>query len=349
LASLLCIHLDVDQHTSNTSSIPLVGFAPSRSLPLLFEFASGYLIAEAGFDNSEVRLPSTAPFSPSDVGSLKPSALLLRGGTVSPPNLAVTHILQYHLTDMRLSKATKPQSTVAILTRNIELHSLGLLHSFQPYISEAECSTLPHVSSTRVPHLVPWPCCSVGQLPRESLGNSARTTCHRFATANHPCTSPRCARRGPATSSVEHSSPPSTRDITVVHHPAAIDQSALQPPGFIDLLSAPITTAFDHLPQDDQPPRHHRPNGRQLTCSSIRRLTHLPPVRLRSRLCTRLPFLALVSYSGLLKALGATSNHTSNEEQPLTLAAGGVAGVEPEDKEALGDSPAEEPTVVISQ
>jgi hypothetical protein len=185
--------------TTGPPAIPLVGFAPSRSLPLPFEFASGYLIAEAGFDNSEVRLPSMAPFLPSDVGSLKPSALLLRGGTVSPPNLAVTYILQYHLTDMRLSKATKPQSTVAIFTRNIELHSLGLLHCFQPYISEAECSTLPHVSSTRVPHLVPWPCCSVGQLPRESLGNSARTTCHRFATANHPCTSPRCARRGPAT------------------------------------------------------------------------------------------------------------------------------------------------------
>ena len=44
-----------------------------------------------------------------------------------------------------------------------------------------------------------------------------------------------------------------------------------------------------------------------------------------------------------LKGLGATSNNASNE--PLALAAGGVAGVEPEDKEALGDSPAEEPIV----
>jgi hypothetical protein len=74
----------------------------------------------------------------------------------------------------------------------------------------------------------------------------------------------------------------------------------------------------------------------------------LPPVRLLSRLYTRLPFLALVSYSGLLKALGAASNHTSHEDQGLALAAG-VAGVEPEDKEALGDSPAEEPTVFRSQ
>ena len=48
-----------------------------------------------------------------------------------------------------------------------------------------------------------------------------------------------------------------------------------------------------------------------------------------------------------LKALGATDNNTSNEEQPLALAARSVAGIEPEDKEALGDSPAE--TVVRFQ
>ena len=48
-------------------------------------------------------------------------------------------------------------------------------------------------------------------------------------------------------SSVEHSAPPSSYEDTVVDHPAAADQSALQPPGFIDLLSAPITTAFHHL------------------------------------------------------------------------------------------------------
>jgi hypothetical protein len=57
----------------------------------------------------------------------------------------------------------------------------------------------------------------------------------------------------PPLSCVEHSSPPPTRDVTV-HHPATTDQSALQPPVFIDLLSAPITTAFDYLSQDAQPP-----------------------------------------------------------------------------------------------
>ena len=45
----------------------------------------------------------------------------------------------------------------------------------------------------------------------------------------------------------ERSSSPCTCEATVVDHPAATDQSALQPPGFIDLLSAPITTAFHRL------------------------------------------------------------------------------------------------------
>jgi len=58
----------------------------------------------------------------------------------------------------------------------------------------------------------------------------------------------------PPLSPVEHSSPPSTYEATVVDHPAAADQSALQPPRSIDLLSAPFTTAFDHLPQDAQLP-----------------------------------------------------------------------------------------------
>jgi hypothetical protein len=87
--------LDVDQHTSNTSCGPQdsqlflsLAFAPSRFPVCLFEFVSGHLTAEAGFDNSEVHLPSMAPFSPSDVGSLKPSTVLLRGCSVGPPNLA---------------------------------------------------------------------------------------------------------------------------------------------------------------------------------------------------------------------------------------------------------------------
>lgn len=49
--------------------------------------------------------------------------------------------------------------------------------------------------------------------------------------------------------SVEHSSPPSTCEAMVVDHPAATDQSALQPTGLVDFLSAPITILFDHLPQ----------------------------------------------------------------------------------------------------
>ena len=50
-----------------------------------------------------------------------------------------------------------------------------------------------------------------------------------------------------------------------------------------------------------------------------------------------------------MEALGATNNNTSNGEQPFALAAGSVAGVEPEDKEALGESPAEEPTMIRLQ
>ncbi|EDR02163.1 uncharacterized protein LACBIDRAFT_332567 [Laccaria bicolor S238N-H82] len=52
----------------------------------------------------------------------------------------------------------------------------------------------------------------------------------------------------PLPCSVEHSSPPSTYEATVADHPAAADQSELQPPGSIDHFSARITTAFDHLP-----------------------------------------------------------------------------------------------------
>ena len=47
-------------------------------------------MAEAGLDNSEVRLPSMPPVSPSDFSSLKPCNVLLRGGSVHPPNMAIT-------------------------------------------------------------------------------------------------------------------------------------------------------------------------------------------------------------------------------------------------------------------
>ncbi|EDR00217.1 uncharacterized protein LACBIDRAFT_334341 [Laccaria bicolor S238N-H82] len=67
---------------------------------------------------------------------------------------------------------------------------------------------------------------------------------------------PCCARRGPTTvlcqtliTTIRHPSPPSTCEAMVVNHPAATDQSALQPPEFTDLLSAPIITTSHHLPQ----------------------------------------------------------------------------------------------------
>ncbi|KIJ91630.1 hypothetical protein K443DRAFT_14227, partial [Laccaria amethystina LaAM-08-1] len=164
-----------------------------------------------------------------------------------------------------------------------------------------------------------------------------------------PVRRPDVQEEDPPLSSVEHSSPPSTWDTTVVHHPEATEQSALQPPVFINLLSAPITTAFDHLPQDAQPPVII---DRTADGSHVPRSGDLPTSRQSDYFLGSAPaFLSERSSltADSLNVLGATSNHTSNEEQPLTLAAGGVAGMEPEDEEALGDSPAEEPTMVKSQ
>ena len=81
-----------------------------------------------------------------------------------------------------------------------------------------------------------------------------------------------------------------------------------------------------------------------LVTTLIRRLTPLPPVHFLGFTPAFLPERSSLAAASL-KALGATNNNTSNEEQPFALAASSVAGVEPEDKEALGDSPAEEPTV----
>ena len=145
-------------------------------------------------------------------------------------------------------------------------------------------------------------------------------------------------------SSVEHSAPASSYEDTVVDHPAAADQSALQPPESIDLLSPPITTPLDHLPQGAQPPAIV--NG-AVDDSPLPQSGDLPPFRQSDYFLGPAPAFMLSERSSLtadsLKGLGARSNNASNE--PLALAAGGVAGVEPEDKEALGDSPAEEPIV----
>ena len=146
-------------------------------------------------------------------------------------------------------------------------------------------------------------------------------------------------------SSVEHSAPPSSYEDTVVDHPATADQSALQPPESIDLLSPPITTPLDHLPQGAQPPAIV---NRAADDSPLPQSGDLPPFRQSDYFLGPAPAFMLSERSSLtadsLKGLGARSNNASNE--PLALAAGGVAGVEPEDKEALGDSPAEEPTTL---
>ena len=86
-----------------------------------------------------------------------------------------------------------------------------------------------------------------------------------------------------------------------------------QPPEFIDLLPAPIPTAFHHLlDQATYPPSP-------------------PSASPLSRLYTRLPLRALALTADSLKALGATNINSSNEEQPLSLAARTVVGVELED------------------
>ena len=68
------------------------------------------------------------------------------------------------------------------------------------------------------------------------------------------CVIPVVQEEDPPLSSLKHSLPPSTCEAMVADYPAAADQSALQPPGSIDFLSAWITTTFDHLPQGTHPP-----------------------------------------------------------------------------------------------
>ncbi|EDR00201.1 uncharacterized protein LACBIDRAFT_334321 [Laccaria bicolor S238N-H82] len=131
-------------------------------------------------------------------------------------------------------------------------------------MSEAECSTLPQVVSTR---RKPW-----------RFGSDDVPQIHDSQPSLY--IAPVVQEEEPPLSSVEHS-PSSTCEATVVDHPAATDQSALQPPGFGDLYSAPIATVFDHLPQDAQPPSSS--TERQTTHMFFDQATH-PPVRLLSRL-----------------------------------------------------------------
>ena len=146
-------------------------------------------------------------------------------------------------------------------------------------------------------------------------------------------------------SSVQHSSLPSSYEDTLINHPTAANQSALPPPRSIDLLSPPITTTSDNLPQGAQPPVIV---DRTADDSPAPRPGDLPAFRQSDYFLGPSPAFLLSERSSLtgdsLKA-SATSNNASNEEQPLALAAGGVAGVEPDDKEALGDARSEEPSV----
>ena len=160
----------------------------------------------------------------------------------------------------------------------------------------------------------------------------ARTTCLRFATANHPCT----LWGGPI---VQVEDPPqSCRTlITSIH-----------------LRGYGRRPASSHRPIGAPTTRVHRPSfsANHHSFSPPPRsgdLPPLPPVHFPGS--TSLALLSERSSltADSLEALGATNNNTSNGEQLFALAAGSVAGVEPEDKEALGESPAEEPTMIRLQ
>jgi hypothetical protein len=184
---------------------------------------------------------------------MKPSALLLRGGTVSPSNLAVISCSITSRTcgflKLRNPRALSPS-----------LHAIS--SSTHWGFSIVSSPTYPKQNVQRYltsPQLVfPIWCRGLAAVSDNYLGKALAIRLGRHATDSRrptiPVRRPDVQEEDPPLSSVEHSSPPSTCDTTVVHHPEATEQSALQPPVFINLLSAPITTAFDHLPQDAQPP-----------------------------------------------------------------------------------------------
>lgn len=165
-----------------------------------------------------------------------------------------------------LLKATKPQSSHHV--------SPAIpLYSFQPYISDLNaCLSFHPVALLQ---------CRV--ITRGSFGHSTKTTCHRFATANHPCTSPLlCKKR------IHHYPLSNTHN----HHPLARRRpSTTQQPQTHRRFNHPGSSTFfqQQLPQllttshKAPNPRHHRPNARQLTCYAIRRLTLLPQVQSLSR------------------------------------------------------------------
>ena len=123
---------------------------------------------------------------------------------------------------------------------------------------------------------------------------------------------PHCASRGPTTvlSNTHH------------QHPLArLRSSTGQQPQTNRRSNHPGSSTF-----------FQRQSPQLFTTSLIRRLTPLPPsASPLSRLYTRLPVRALALTADSLKALGATNINSSNEEQPLSLAARTVVGVELED------------------
>ncbi|EDR00218.1 uncharacterized protein LACBIDRAFT_334344 [Laccaria bicolor S238N-H82] len=212
--------------------------------------------------------------------------------------------VHYHLT----RKLQNPRALLPSFIRNTLLHTPGLFNSLQPCISEAECSTLPHVFYS----CSPFDATAFLQCWIITKGKP-----WRFGSDNVPqirdgqpslCISPFMQEEDPPPSSVKHSSPPSTCEAMVVNHPT------IQQPQTNRRSNHPSSpTFFSANHHNFSPPPTRRIIDQTTDDSHVPRSGELPPSA----------------------TFGATTNHTPNGEQLLALAASRVAGVEPEDKEAL--------------
>lgn len=125
--------------------------------------------------------------------------------------------------------------------------------------------------SSRVRHLLPWHCCSY--IPMESLGDSARMSCYRFATTNYPCaSSPLCKKR------IHHcplsdSHPLIRLRLPTDQQPQTSRHSNHSGTSTFFQRESPLLLTTSHKPPN---PRHFRPNGDD---SYGPRLGDLPPFR----------------------------------------------------------------------
>lgn len=125
--------------------------------------------------------------------------------------------------------------------------------------------------SSRVRHLLPWHCCSY--IPMESLGDSARMSCYRFATTNYPCaSSPLCKKR------IHHcplsdSHPLIRLRLPTDQQPQTSRHSNHSGTSTFFQRESPLLLTTSHKPPN---PRLFRPNGDD---SYGPRLGDLPPFR----------------------------------------------------------------------